>query len=198
MLKIGLTGGIASGKSTVAKCFANLGVSIIDADVIAKSVTKPNAPAYKKIIKHFGNNFCLPDGTLNRELLKKTIFSNSQERTWLENLLHPVIYQEMQAQVKNCKGPYCVLVIPLLFETQKKEFRKIVDRILVVDVTKNIQIQRLKNRDRLTVKAARNILNTQTSRKTRLIAADDIIQNNTDLTALKSQILQLHKKYSKY
>lgn len=195
-LIIGLTGGIASGKSTVANYFADLGVPIIDADVIAKSLTLPNASVYCKIIAHFGKKIYLKDGSLNRPQLSEIIFTNPIERLWLENLLHPLIYKEMSQQIKLCQALYCILVMPLLVETKENRFRKMIDRILLVDTNKQEQMQRLRQRDHLTVATAKNILKAQSTRKERLSVADDIIHNDKTLVNLKKQVLILHKKYS--
>ncbi|OGT07671.1 MAG: dephospho-CoA kinase [Gammaproteobacteria bacterium GWE2_37_16] len=195
-LIIGLTGGIASGKSTVAKYFADLGVPIIDADVIAKSLTIPSTKAYRAILIHFGKEVCQNDGSLNRPQLRKIIFTKPTERLWLENLLHPLIYKEMRKEIKLCQAPYCILVMPLLVETKDHRFRKMINRALLVDTTKKKQMQRLRQRDHITIAKAKSILKAQCTRKERLALADDIIHNDKTPINLKKQISTLHKKYS--
>jgi dephospho-CoA kinase len=137
MLVVGLTGGIGSGKSTVANMFAALGVSVIDADVISREITQSGKPAFNSIIKHFGERLILPDGKLDRSQLRDIIFEDPKQRLWLENLTHPLIRDEMSRQIKNITAPYCIAVIPLLLEV---EFYSFINRILVVDASEQKQI----------------------------------------------------------
>lgn len=192
MLTIGLTGGIASGKTTVANYFARLGVTIIDADVVAREVVEPGTSAYKEIVQHFGKTITNKNGNLNREKLREIIFSNHQKRLWLEQLLHPLIRARMQEQVKISTSTYCILVIPLLLEKGKAIK---VDRILVVDVSESLQKERLAKRDHLNEAQANNILKAQLTRSERLIHADDVIVNDGDLYNLELQVKALHEKY---
>lgn len=192
MLKIGLTGGIGSGKSTVAKYFAELGITIIDADKIARELVATETSTLTKIIKHFGNKVLTNRGTLDREYLRKLIFDNSKHKQWLEKLLHPLIYQEMKQRVQQAKSPYCILVIPLLLETKQEKF---VDRILVVDAPKQMQINRTTKKNKMSEKEVKIIIATQANREQRLTCANDIIYNNSSLSELKQQVQQLHQKY---
>lgn len=195
MLNIALTGGVASGKSTVAKYFAALGVPIIDTDVIAKELTAQNSPIYKKIVAQFGNEICLSNGELNRCKLRSIIFKDSAKRLWLEKLLHPCIYKSICERIKNLTSPYCILVVPLLLETKTARFRKIPDRILVVTSPTYKQLARLQKRDNANSAAAKAMLCAQTSDNKRLALADDIIYNDDSLSSLKKQVNALHKKY---
>ena len=192
MLTIGLTGGIASGKTTVASYFAKLGTTIIDADIIAREVVEPDTNAYKEIVQHFGKIITNDNRKLNREKLRKIIFNNEQERLWLENLLHPLIRTEIQKQIKTTTSNYCILVIPLLLEKGKAIK---VDRILIVDMSESLQEERLIKRDQLSKEQAHSILKAQLTRSERLRHADDIIINDGDFDKLELQIKTLHKKY---
>lgn len=192
MLKVGLTGGIGCGKTTVANLFAEKGVPVIDADQISHQLVEPGRPAFQSIVRHFGEDVLL-DGRLNRRLLKEQVFSRTDEREWLENLLHPLIYQEMQRQVEALSAPYCLLVVPLLLETGRRDF---VDRLLVVDCPPEVQRQRIRIRDGLDDKAIDLILATQLSREQRLVVADDVVENVDELAVLRPQIDRLHHLYT--
>lgn len=194
MLVIGLTGGIASGKSTVAACFARLGIPIIDADVIARQVTAPGTTALSKIKKHFGVTIINAQGELNRRQLRQLIFADAQERQWLEQLLHPIIQQEIIRQIAEITAPYCIVVIPLLIETGPYPF---LNRILVIDTDEQTQIARLIERDHFTATQAQQALSLQATRNERLSFANDIIHNNTDFTTLERAVNQLHQSYIK-
>jgi dephospho-CoA kinase len=193
-LKIGLTGGIASGKTTVSNLFAQLGVPIIDADVISHSLTEPGTTAFKLIVQTFGVKILQADGNINRGTLGKIIFSDTQQRHRLEKILHPRIQQIMLAEAAKVKTPYCILSIPLLIETNQI---KLVDHILVIDCPIDLQRQRIKDRNGISSNQIEQILMSQTTRETRLAIADDIILNDTNLEQLKSKVLALHKDYSK-
>jgi dephospho-CoA kinase len=192
MLKIGLTGGIGSGKSTVAKYFAELGITVIDADQIAHELCASNTSCTKKIIEHFGNKILNKDGTLNRSYLRKLIFQDAREKKWLEQLLHPLVYQEMQRQIQKATSPYCILVIPLLFETKAEDF---VDRILVVDSLEQLQIKRIQKRDKISEAEIKKICASQIPRDEHLSRADDIIHNDKSLADLQKQVKKLHQEY---
>ena len=192
MLRIGLTGGIGSGKSTAADFFAELGIPVIDADTIAHQLTISTHPIFTKIVHHFGNTVLDSNGQLKRAKLRELIFSDTTAREWLENLLHPVILQEMAQRLQTVTTSYCILVIPLLAE---KKLAPFVDRVLVIDAPENLQIQRTQQRDKLTLAQINSVLQTQTSRAERLALADDIIYNDGDLAKLKQQVTQLHKRY---
>jgi dephospho-CoA kinase len=193
MLVIGLTGGIGSGKSTVAQLFADRGVPIIDADVAARKTTQPDSPAFTRIVKHFGNALVLPTGTLDRTKLRKIIFSDAKQRLWLEHLLHPLIRDEMKQEIDRLSAPYCIAVIPLLLEV---EFYSFVNRILVVDAPEHAQIQRVAARDKASKSDIEAILKTQASRKNRKAHAHDIVLNDGIMADLIPQVEKLHEKYS--
>lgn len=192
MLVIGLTGGIGSGKSTVANLFAELGATIIDTDQLARDVTQPGQPALKKIAKHFGPEILLPDNSLNRSALRKIIFADDKNRRWLENLLHPLIRQEMERLISSATSPYCIAVIPLLLETKPNP---LIDRILVVDASEEQQIARAYNRDNVSRDDIAAIIKTQVSREHRIKAAHDVITNTGSLEELAHQVEKLHQLY---
>lgn len=195
MLKIGLTGGIGSGKSTVSNLFREHGVEIIDADEIAKKITEPSQPAFEAIVKHFGQSILNDQGWLDRKKLKELIFSNSIEKKWLEELLHPLILNQMKILSSKATSPYCLLVIPLLQEVPKSQ--SLVDRILVVDASLETQLQRIQKRDSLNETEAKKILDAQASQEERLKIADDIIVNDAGKTKLQARVDRLHVLYLK-
>ena len=192
MLRIGLTGGIGSGKSTVAALFAARNIPVIDADAIAHRLTLPNTPATQQIVRVLGVGIIASDGSIDRQRLAKRVFANRAERARLEEILHPLIRAEMQREQENLHAPYCLLVIPLLVEAGQRD---LVDRVLVVDVPENIQIARAQARDGRGETEIRAILGAQASRDQRLKMADDCITNDDDLLALNAQIESLHLKY---
>ncbi|OGO94420.1 MAG: dephospho-CoA kinase [Coxiella sp. RIFCSPHIGHO2_12_FULL_42_15] len=192
MMVIGLTGGMGSGKSTVANFFKKLGVTVIDTDQLAHALTAPNTPCFKHIIAHFGKNYQLPDGTLNRQLLKKTIFTNDAEREWLEKTLHPAIIQAMQRDIQTAQSKYCIVVVPLLFE---KKLQHLFDRIIVVDTSFETQRHRLQQRENTPTPLLENILKTQCQRQERLVGADDIVNNEGDVLQLQQEVARLHQYY---
>jgi dephospho-CoA kinase len=189
---IGLTGGIASGKSAAADHFATLGVPIIDADIIARELVEPGKPALDKICQRFGNNILLETGELNRTAMREIIFNDEQARHDLESILHPLIRGTIAERIAALDDCYCIVVIPLLTESGNWE---ILDHKLVIDCPESLQLQRLQNRDHLDLEQATHIINTQASREQRKSIADDIIDNSHDLTHLKSAVEQLHEKY---
>ncbi|WP_423063038.1 dephospho-CoA kinase [Candidiatus Paracoxiella cheracis] len=192
MLKIAITGGIGSGKSTVATLFAKLGVPVIDADKIAHDITEPHQLALDTIVKHFGRAILNPDATLNRHKLRDIVFHNMQEKQWLEETLHPIIIKIMKAQITKLNTPYCILVIPLLVESNDIDF---VDRVLVVDAPESLQIERTQERSRLDEKTIHAIMQSQASRTKRLAIADDVIVNDQPITVLQDGVSELHSKY---
>lgn len=192
-LVIGLTGGIGSGKTTITNYFGELGIEIIDADIIAREVVAINSPALKAIAQHFGNDYLLPDGQLNRALLRSRIFSNEADKQWLNNLLHPLIRFNIVKQTKAAKSAYCILVAPLLIENNLLE---LVDRVLIVDVSETTQISRTLLRDSSSEQEVKAIIASQTNRTARVNAADDIINNNNSpLSEIKSAVISLNEKY---
>ena len=192
MLRIGLTGGIGSGKTTIAALFAAHGVPVIDADAIAHQLTLPGTPATNWILKLLGPEIAASVGSINRQRLAQRIFSDSEARAQLEKFLHPLIRAEMQRQQKNIDAPYCLLVIPLLLETGQRDM---VDRVLVVDVDEESQITRVAARDGRSIREIRAILSTQFDRAQRLKMADDVITNSGDVASLKTQVDALHRIY---
>lgn len=192
MLRVALTGGIGSGKSTVAALFKKLGVSIIDADEIASRITEPNTYSFETIVEHFGKGILKGDGTLDRKALRTIIFNDIKERKWLENLLHPVIREAMKERIIKADSPYCLLVIPLLAESTKIDF---IDRICVIDVPESLQIKRTTQRDHASEADVEGIIASQCSNEKRLSIADDILHNAGDLENLRDQVFTLHKHY---
>ena len=192
--KIGLTGGIASGKTTVANLFSDLGIKIIDADEIAHSITSKQGSAYSKIVKHFGEDVLGDDKKLDRKKLRTLIFSNSELKRDLEQIIHPEVYAIINQKINASQEPYQIIVIPLLIETSYQNF---VDRVLVIDCSMETQLARLINRDDETMKNARKIIANQIERNERLKFADDIIENEkkTSTNVLKKKVLQLHETY---
>lgn len=195
MLIIGLTGGIGSGKTTVANYFAALGVTIIDADQIAREVVEPGTSAFQQIVAKFGQVILTAEGQLNRSKLRELIFADANLRQWLENLVHPLIRSRMRELSQQAISPYCILVIPLLLENEPNE---LVQRILVVDSPEALQVSRTQARDRVTAGQVISIMATQITRSQRLKAADDIIVNDGDLFHLKAQVEKLHQLYLAY
>lgn len=191
-LRIGLTGGIASGKSTVADMFAELGVPIIDTDVIAREVVQPGQPALDEIRARFGDEVFDTHGHLDRAAMRRRIFSDEDVRHELEAILHPRIGAETRRQASMATGPYQIIVVPLLVGSPLAEF---VDRIVVVDCDEERQLQRLLARDTETVEQARRILSAQASRQARLAIADDIIDNDRGLDETRRQVRDLDRSY---
>ena len=191
---IGLTGGIASGKTTVANLFSDLGIEIIDADEIAHSITSKEGSTYNKIVKHFGEDVLGNDKKLDRKKLRTMIFNNSELKRDLEQIIHPEVYAIINQKINASQEPYQIIVIPLLIETGYQNF---VDRVLVVDCSVETQLARLINRDNETMKNARKIIANQIERNQRLKFADDIIENEkkTSINVLKNKVLQLHETY---
>jgi dephospho-CoA kinase len=191
-LTIGLTGGIASGKSTVAQRFQELGVPVIDADESARSVVAPGTSGLADIIGRFGRTILTANGELDRRALRRMIFADPARRRELEAILHPLIRADMQSRAADCVGAYLILAIPLLIEGGD---RQRVDRILVVDIDENIQRDRLLARDGGTAQEADAILAAQASRASRLKAADDVLPNGGTVRDLRRSVDQLHQRY---
>lgn len=189
---VGLTGGIGSGKTAVSDCFASLGIKVVDADVCARTVVDPGQPALTKIAEHFGATILNTDGTLDRAGLRRIVFADENERKWLETLLHPLIFEEMWAQLQSAESPYAMLVSPLLIEAGQKV---ICQRVLVVDAPEDVQIARTVSRDNNSIEQVKAIMASQADRKTRLAAADDVLVNDGDLASLTESVKKLHQQY---
>lgn len=193
MLKIGLTGGIGSGKSTVAELFSDLGVIVIDADQISHQLTRSGSDSFKAIRQLLGDEFIDAKGELDRKKIALYIFSYPEKKAALENILHPRIKQRMLQEIEQAEqGAYIILSIPLLLET---DFADLVDRILVVDADDEIRIQRTRQRDDRSEQQIRAIMRQQINRDRRLQCADDIIYNNGDFEDLRSAVGRLHQQY---
>lgn len=191
-LVVGLTGGIGSGKTTVAGLFSQAGVPVIDADELARELVAPGQPAFDQIVSEFGMDLVTPSGALDRPRLRALVFRNPTKRKRLEAILHPRIRCEMERRLSATRASYCLLVIPLLFETGQAE---LVDRVLVVDAPREQQIRRTQDRDGVTRKSVEGILRTQLGRRARLKRADDLIRNDSDLAHLGQQVQTLHRCY---
>ncbi|WP_022948274.1 dephospho-CoA kinase [Methylohalobius crimeensis] len=192
MLKIGLTGGIGSGKSTVARLFEQRRIDVIDTDRIARELVAPGQPALAAIVQAFGPKILQDDGRLNRTELRRRVFRDPEAKKNLEAILHPRVFTEMNRQADLCRSPYCILAVPLLVETDALHR---VDRVLVVDCPEQIQIERVQHRDGLSDNMIRRILASQATRRERLQAADDVIVNDGDLGQLERQVDELHRFY---
>lgn len=189
---VALTGGIASGKSTVEKLFSELGVPIIDADIIARQVVEKDTPALKAITAHFGTQILEQTGSLNRARLREIIFNHPKEREWLNHLLHPLIQQLTQQQFNQVTAPYLLWVVPLLIENN---LQNKADRVLVIDTKPETQLKRLQKRDNVTEQLAKNMLSSQTLNEIRLSYADDVIENNNGPEELRPIVQELHNRY---
>ncbi len=192
VFRVGLTGGIACGKTTVADMFAALGAQIIDTDELARDVVEPGEPALESVIEHFGSAILDDDGRLDRRALRHLVFSDPEKRHLLEQIIHPAIRQRMIESSAIVRGPYQVLIIPLLVESHSDGH---VDRVLVVDCDEEVQIRRLMNRDHESRETAEKMLAAQISRQDRLDHADDIIDGGSNLEALQQRVKQLDQYY---
>ncbi len=189
---VGLTGNIASGKSTVAELFSDVGVQIINADQVSRQLTAKDTAAYKEIISHFGTLMVLENGELNRRLLRERIFTNPEDRIWLEQLLHPLIRQQLEQQIRHCITPYCIVEIPLLINKDPYPY---LNKILLVTTSSDIQIQRVMQRDHCTKEHALAIISVQPPINERLKYADDVIVNDFGYNELATEVSRLHLKY---
>ena len=195
ILKIGLTGGIASGKSKVCELFKELGVPVIDADQIVHELIQPNQPALTKIIEKLGTKYLGEEGQLDRKLLRNSIFNDDVIKQQLEEILHPLVYEEIENKIALISAPYCIICIPLLIETNA--INKI-DRVLVVDLPKEIQLERASKRDKVEKSKINKIIEKQVGRDIRLEVADEIIKNDEGIDKLKEQVADLHKFYMSF
>lgn len=191
MLRVALTGGIGSGKSSVAELFGRLGAPIIDADLIARELTRIGQPLLREIARAFGAGVINADGSLNRRALGNLVFANPDQRRQLEQILHPPIRREMEHRLRACAAPYAILVIPLLLETRQQD---IADIIIVVDLPEQLQIKRVMQRDGLSEDQVRGILAAQCQRSERLAAADYLIDNSGGIDQLIDQVENIHQR----
>ena len=193
MYVVAITGGIGSGKTTVANQFAALGIEVVDADLIAREVVEPGTPALAAIASHFGPGILDEQERLDRRALRERIFSDPAAKSWLNALLHPIIRSEMLRQCAAANSPYCLLVVPLLVENRLTE---LADRVLVIDVDEATQIERTCRRDGVNREQAQAILASQASRSERLAMADDVLDNQSGTTeTIRERILALHETY---
>ena len=189
---LGLTGGIGCGKTAVSDMLAELGITIVDADIVARQVVEPGTDGLKAIIAHFGTDILDEHGALNRGKLRARIFSNPEQKTWLNALLHPLIRTQLIIDLKNAQSDYVVLVAPLLFENGLDGY---CHRTLLIDVPKEVQIARTTQRDNISTEQAKQIIDAQMSREHKQQKADDILNNNRDLSDVKQDLLKLHNYY---
>ena len=189
---VGLTGGIGSGKSAAAEIFRACGIEVIDADTLAREVVEPGQPALSDIAAHFGSDLVTAEGYLDRAALRRIVFSNPEQRSWLENLLHPLIAELLQRRLNATKSPYAILESPLLLETEQY---KLVERVLVIDVSEETQIDRAARRDGSDEEIIKSIIASQIDRAERIQRADDLVSNEESLEQLRESIEALHSKY---
>lgn len=189
---VALTGGIGSGKSTVADMFSLLGITVVDADIIARDVVKPGQPALQSLFSHFGDDIRTDSGELNRRALREKIFSSPEDKRWVNALLHPLIQQHTRQAIEQAVSPYTLWVVPLLVENN---LHANADRVLVVDVPEACQIARTMQRDNVSLAHARQILAAQASRAQRLAVADDVINNEGEPEMVRQQVKNLHRQY---
>jgi dephospho-CoA kinase len=192
MLRVGLTGGIGAGKTTVARLFAERGAPVFDADEVARRVTEAGQPALAEIVRAFGTGVLTADGTLDRTALRRLVFADPEARHRLEAIVHPKVYSALEHWLQGTVAPYCLLCIPLLLESGRLD---LVDRVLVVDCPEALQIERVRRRNGLSEAEIRAILATQVSRADRLAKADDLIVNAGTLDALARAVESLDQKY---
>jgi dephospho-CoA kinase len=191
--KVGLTGGIGSGKSLVSKMFADLGVPVIDADDIAHELIKPGSPLIDNIINILGKDIIDSSGMLDRDKLRSLIFSDSESKEKLEAIMHPHVFDTINRKISEISAPYCILSIPLLVETNARDM---VDAVLVVDCPVSLQIERVSRRDGVTSEDVQKIIQLQASRDSRILAADDVINNEGTIAELQQAVTALHEKYT--
>ncbi len=191
-LRVGLTGGIASGKSTVCAIFAELGATIVDADDIARAVCQPGQPAYQQIVAHFGNKVVFDNGQLNRQALRDIIFNDDKARQALEAIIHPLVRQQLAIQLQQNSAALTIVAVPLLIEANMQD---LFDRILLVTANRATQLKRLLSRDKISPALAEQMIAAQIDDQQRLHYADDIIDNNGGVELLTSQIAKLMKNY---
>ena len=192
MFTVGLTGGIGSGKTTIARFFLDHNIEVINADQVARKVVEPGTAALLRIKKRFGSEILINEETLNRPLLREKIFKDSNQRIWLESLLHPLIEEKITQLIESAVSQYVILESPLLLETKQ---HKLVNRILVVDVSPEIQLERAISRDGGSEATIKAIMNSQISRNDRISLADDIINNEQNFQSVQSRLIKFHQNY---
>jgi dephospho-CoA kinase len=190
---VGLTGGIGSGKSAAAQVFEEFGATVIDTDAIAHALTGPGGAAMEPIRAAFGADYLTPDGALDRARMRELVFADAAKKRLLESILHPMIRSQTSELARAARGPYVILMIPLLIESH--DYRKRCQRILVVDCPEELQIERVIARSGLAAAQVRSVIANQVSREARLAAADDVIDNSQDLVQLRRQVVALHARY---
>jgi dephospho-CoA kinase len=192
VLKIGLTGGIGCGKTTVANIFAQYQIPVIDADQVSHDLVTIGQPALKLIEQEFGTESLNADGSLNRNYIRELVFDNIKQKQKLEEIIHPLVFQTIEKQLAQLATPYCIICIPLLFETNRADF---VDRILVIDCPVETQIGRVMKRDKLSIERIQSIIASQVTREFRVSHADDVIDNSKTNVQLAQQAEKLHNLY---
>ena len=192
MFTVGSTGGIGSGKTTIARFFLDHNIEVINADQVARKVVEPGTAALLRIKKRFGSEILINEETLNRPLLREKIFKDSNQRIWLESLLHPLIEEKITQLIESAVSQYVILESPLLLETKQ---HKLVNRILVVDVSPEIQLERAISRDGGSEATIKAIMNSQISRNDRISLADDIINNEQNFQSVQSRLIKFHQNY---
>jgi dephospho-CoA kinase len=192
VFRVGLTGGIASGKTTVADMFAEHGAGIVDTDLIAREVVEPGQAGLEAVVAEFGSGVLLDDGRLDRAALRRIVFNDSEQRKRLDSLLHPLIRARTIVQIEALRAPYAIVVVPLLFESG---FDALVDRVVVVDCPEDQQLERLCRRDGMEIGDARRMLAAQIDRQTRLARADDVVDNGGSPAESRRQVSSLHQRY---
>ena len=191
---IGLTGGIASGKSEVARRFARHGITVVDADTVAREVVAPGTPALQEIVDHLGHRILLPDGQLDRAALRRHVFADPAHRQWLEGITHPAIRQSLMDQCQRAESPYAIAAIPLLAEAGRERYRWLA-RIVVVDVPEAVQLVRLRARDGIDDALARQMIAAQATREQRRAIADHVIDNSGPPEGLDAPVSRLHAEF---
>ncbi|MEJ6496177.1 dephospho-CoA kinase [Pseudoalteromonas lipolytica] len=189
---LGLTGGIGSGKSAISAMFEELGIQVVDADIVAREVVEPGSTGLEKITEHFSDEILTTDGSLDRAKLRAIIFADESQKQWLNNLLHPLIRESMLAQLQQATSQYVILVAPLLFENGLDQF---CDHTLLIDVPVEVQITRTTARDNISVELAKQIIASQMPRADKQQKATDTLDNNRLLSEVKIDVQKLHEKY---
>lgn len=189
---VGVTGGIGSGKSAATAEFEKLGITVVDADIVSRQLVMPGSPCLQAIVEHFGRDLLTDKGELDRKALRQRVFSDSAEKNWLNNLLHPAIREEILAQLEQARSPYVILSAPLLLENNLDKYCQ---RVLVLDVPEELQLQRTIQRDESPREEVEVIMKSQLSRDARRLKADDILSNEGSIDELRQQVNQLHRRY---